>query len=98
MTRIRKSRRRQNDASRAALPGPAAVVAEAPAGPPDEPDRSDLGSPGQSVYAAADTAARSDMERASERKAGSIESVPHPAPAAGMASFEEPSGGGPVIP
>ena len=99
MTRGRKSRRRLNDARGAVLPGVGPAVEEAPAGPADEPDRSEDGAPGQLVYPTSDGAGRSDIERASEHKPGSIEGVPHATPTAGMASFEEPSSeGGPVIP
>lgn len=98
MSRMRKSGHRQKKTVRAVLPALAVAVVETPGGPPDEPDRSECGSPGQGVAPAADTAARSDIERASERGSRSIESAPQPAPTGGLASFEEPSGRGPVIP
>jgi hypothetical protein len=98
MSRMRKSGHRQNKTVRAVLPALAVAVVQPAGGPPDEPDRSEYGSPGQGVAPAAGTAARSDIERASERGSRSIESVPQPAPTAGLASFEEPSGRGPAVP
>ena len=98
MVRIRKTGRRQNVTGRSVVPAFDHSVADTPTGPPDDPDRPDSGPPGQREVPAPDTSVRSDIEHASERKPGSIESVPHDPWTAGLPSFEEPSGGAPVIP
>lgn len=76
-------------ARRSGVAAPPGSAAEAASALPEQPDLPDCGPAQRIAPLAADDQARSDIERASERRSGSLETVPHPAPAPGLASFGE---------
>ena len=86
---------------RARSGGPAAAQGgiDAAAAPPEQPDQPGS-DPAQRIGsgAAARNPAQTDIERADERKSGSVEALPHTGATAGLASFTDspdPAGGDP---
>jgi hypothetical protein len=87
--------------TRRAMPAPVATgtgpLAQNPGAPPEEGrDVADESAPDDAQRlgpAGAPSPARTDIERADERKVGSIEAVAQTAPESGVAGFVEPAGG-----